>query len=556
MGAYRFGRQVGRRTVGFVVFAAMCCLGWSLPVSAQASTVPSIESESVSHLTPTDATLEASVNSQEGSAGDYYQFQLVRSPTGYAPEILCPTKLPPGTDGCIGTQSPSALPIGFIPGNTMQPGVDHPIGLDLASTGVTLQPGTTYHYRVLVARRVQTEDTIQWEPPTVYGADQTFTTPSGPPSIESESASRVTQTDATLEAQINPQADQAGDYAQFQLVKDPSEYASEILCPAKLPPGTNGCIGTYRESALPIRWVCGSCEQEATTRPVSLDLASTGVTLQPGTTYHYRVIAARAVQTEDTIQWEPPTVYGPDQTFTTPSGPPPAVESESLSHLTSTDATLEAQINTEGLETTYNFYLQEAPLCFKAIPPCERPQYEPLVLPGGKLLGSFVGQSVSVDLNSVGVSLSPGEHYEYWVTATSAAGTTTGHAQEFSAPEDATPQPLNTTTPSGTNGNSQGTSSTPTGPGGSPAPGVTPLGPQIVCLCDCARGCHTKKVSPKHLARTQKLSKALKTCAKKPKRKRAACQKQAHEKYATTASKAKKIALSQLAGEVSAGSSS
>ena len=385
--------------MGFVVFAAMCCLGWSLPVSAQASTVPSIESESVSHLTPTDATLEASVNSQEGSAGDYYQFQLVRSPTGYAPEILCPTELPPGTDGCIGTQSPSALPIGFIPGNTMQPGVDHPIGLDLASTGVTLQPGTTYHYRVLVARRVQTEDTIQWEPPTVYGADQTFTTP---------------------------------------------------------------------------------------------------------------------------------------------SGPPPAVESESLSHLTSTDATLEAQINTEGLETTYNFYLQEAPLCFKAIPPCERPQYEPLVLPGGKLLGSFVGQSVSVDLNSVGVSLSPGEHYEYWVTATSAAGTTTGHAQEFSAPEDATPQPLDTTTPSATNGNSQGTSSTPTGSGGSPAPGVTPLGPQIVCLCDCARGCHTKKVSSKHLTRTQKLSKALKACAKKPKRKRAACQKQAHEKYATTASKAKK----------------
>ena len=272
---------------------------------------------------------------------------------------------------------------------------------------------------------------------------------------------------------------------------------------------------------------------------VSLNLAGAGVTLQPGTTYHYRVLVARRVQTEDTIQWEPPTIYGADQTFTTPTGPPPAVESESLSHLTSTDATLEAQINTEGLETTYDFYLQEAPLCFKAVPPCERPQHEPIALPAGKLLGSFVGQSVSADLNSAGVNLSPGEHYEYWVTATSAAGITTGHAQEFTAPEEKA-QPLNTTTPFETNGNNQGTSSEPFVSGGSPGPGVTPLAPQIVCLCSCARGCHGKKVSPKHLTRTQKLSKALAACAKKPKRERAACRKQARERYATTASKAKK----------------
>ncbi|MGC2372844.1 MAG: hypothetical protein WA484_03115 [Solirubrobacteraceae bacterium] len=217
----------------------------------------------------------------------------------------------------------------------------------------------------------------------------------------------------------------------------------------------------------------------------------------------------------------------------------PSIENESVSSVTSTDATLEAQINTEGLEMTYSFYLQEAPLCFKAVPPCERPQHEPIGLPAGKLLGSFVGQSVSVELNSTGVSLSPGEHYEYWVTATSAAGTTTGYAQEFTAPEEKA-QPLNTTTLSTTSGNNQGTSSTPTGSGGSPAPDVTPLGPQIVCLCNCARGCHGRKVRPKHLTQTQKLSKTLKACAKKPKRKRAACQKQAREKYVTTASKAKK----------------
>ena len=50
---------------------------------------------------------------------------------------------------------------------------------------------------------------------------------------------------------------------------------------------------------------------------MSLDLESVGTGLEPGTTYYYRVIAARIVPTEDTTQWEEPTVFGVDQTFTT-----------------------------------------------------------------------------------------------------------------------------------------------------------------------------------------------------------------------------------------------
>jgi hypothetical protein len=120
----------------------------------------------------------------------------------------------------------------------------------------------------------------------------------------------------------------------------------------------------------------------------------------------------------------------------------------------------------------------------------------------------------------------------------SAAGTTTGYAQEFIAPEEKA-QPLNTTTLSATNGNNQGTSSTPTGSGGPLAPDVTPLGPQIVCLCNCARGCHDKKVSPKHLTRTQKLSKALKACAKKVRHvNRKKCEKEARVRYGSRGKKA------------------
>ncbi len=123
---------------------------------------------------------------------------------------------------------------------------------------------------------------------------------------------------------------------------------------------------------------------------------------------------------------EAPTVYGPDQTFTTPASNVPSIESESVSNITLTDATLEAQIKTEGLESTYEFHLLTAPLCLQANPPCEPPQHL-LPLPSGKLLGSFVAQSVSVELNSAGVTLSPGERYEYWVTTASAAGNTQGN---------------------------------------------------------------------------------------------------------------------------------
>jgi hypothetical protein len=143
-------------------------------------------------------------------------------------------------------------------------------------------------------------------------------------------------------------------------------------------------------------------------------------------------------------------------------------------------------------------------------------------------------QSVSLDLASIGATLQPGTTYHYKVIASNYSGPTVeGPDQTFTTPED-TVQPLSTNTttstssgagqPAGINTNS---GNQPTGSGGSPAPGVTPLGRQIVCLCNCTRGCHGKKVGPNHLTQTQKLSKALKACAKKPKSKSTACELQA-----------------------------
>jgi IPT/TIG domain len=223
------------------------------------------------------------------------------------------------------------------------------------------------------------------------------------------------------------------------------------------------------------------------------------------------------------------SVTGPGDKFTYGPSEGPSIESESVTHLTPTDATLEAQIDTEGLSTFYQFQLSSIcggkGVCLYVI------DYP---LPSGLLLGSFVDQSVSLDLNSAGVTLQPGGTYYYSVSATSTAGTTEDPTQELTTPEEAL-QPLNTTTtpPSsagltaGLGGGGQvagsGVSSS------SPSPGVGVLGTQT-----------GKTTKLKSLTNAQKLAKALKACEKKPKGKRAECEKQAHRKYPTTASRTKK----------------
>ena len=149
--------------------------------------------------------------------------------------------------------------------------------------------------------------------------------------------------------------------------------------------------------------------------------------------------------------------------------------------MTPTDAVLEAAINDHGLEATYEFHVLTAPPCLTATPPCKRPQFL-FSTPAGKLLGSPVGQSVSVDLNSAGIFLSPGERYEYWVSATSSAGTTEGADQVLIAPKESVTPATVTTSSTGTP--PEGPLTTPilqqAGPGSGasgtvlmPSPGVT-----------------------------------------------------------------------------------
>ncbi len=243
--------------------------------------------------------------------------------------------------------------------------------------------------------------------------------------------------------------------------------------------------------------------------------------LEPNTTYVYWLIARNADG----------TAVGRRLAFTTPpAGKAPVIDSVSLSHLTPTDATLEAQIDTEGQPTTYEFNMWSS---------CAHERCEYLAnipLPSGSLLGSFVPQSVSLDLNSAGVTLNDGAEYGWGITATSAAGHISVGGGVFEPPPPTVIEPLTTTSslsgagqPAGSDTSSGDHPAQSRGYSSSPPPGGGVLGDKA-----------GKTTELRPLTKAQKLANALKACESKPKRQRAACKSQARKQYGKTSYKAGK----------------
>ena len=153
-----------------------------------------------------------------------------------------------------------------IPANTI---LDTFQGTYVARVQLTgLTPGTTYHFRGKAANAQG----------TVYTDDQTFTT-SASPVLSTGGATSITDLAATLNGTVNTQS--------LRL-----EMSFEY--------GTTSAYG-YVET-VPL------FQQNTSPVPVSVDLSS----LQPGTTYHYRLKAVN--------HWQPLEVfYGADATFNTPA---------------------------------------------------------------------------------------------------------------------------------------------------------------------------------------------------------------------------------------------
>ncbi len=261
---------------------------------------------------------------------------------------------------------------------------------------VTTPEGTSYTSPRDTFRYGEEQPSEKESPPEGPGE------PGEKPVVSDESASNVTEHTATINANVNPQGTTEITYFV--------EY---------------GTIPSYGMSAPNpperIGWVtCGlECAGEnERPKPVSANLTD----LVPNTTYHYRVVASNGRGVEH---------YGQDATFTTgSSGAKPTIESVSVSGITEHDATLEAQIDPNGQATTYQFRLGKG--CYPAV--CD--VIVDIPLPVENLSSIQGAQSVSLDLNSVGVSLQPNSEYYYSVVATNSVGEAGGNGATFRTPPE------------------------------------------------------------------------------------------------------------------------
>jgi phosphodiesterase/alkaline phosphatase D-like protein len=147
-------------------------------------------------------------------------------------------------------------------------------GLTVLLTLTGLQPGTTYHYAVVATNAGG----------STYGPDQAFTTaPAALPVVSTGGASEVSQNSAVISGTLDPNGVNAG--YEFDIGAD-TTYGVRVFGDA------------------------GSGDAPETFTFTMHGLAA-------GSTYHYRLVAHNAFG----------TVYGPDETFTTPGFPTSLISS-------------------------------------------------------------------------------------------------------------------------------------------------------------------------------------------------------------------------------------
>jgi NHL repeat len=210
------------------------------------------------------------------------------------------------------------------------------------------------------------------------------------PDVADTPATGVQTTSATLNGTVNPDgiALKTSGGCQFEYGTDPT-YGTTVPCAQ-----SSATIGS---GSSPV--------------PVSVAVTS----LQPNTTYHYRVDAANANGSNQSA----------DGTFTTPA--PPAVDGESTASVTRTGASLQAQVNPNGLDTTYHFEYGSAGPCSSS--PCTS-----VPVHDADIGSAFGDQAVSQHITGLQLNTT----YHYRVVATNSANVTDGPDQTFTTQPIAT----------------------------------------------------------------------------------------------------------------------
>jgi hypothetical protein len=320
---------------------------------------------------------------------------------------------------------------------SIPPPGENPVSVTANLTG--LLPGTVYHYRLSAGNANGTGT----------GADQTFRTPAA---VEDEPASNVTQFAAILNATVNPGPIPASYHFGY---------------------GTTSAYGST--APIPDRFAAPGYLENKISQIIS--------GLQPGTTYHYALVAADVAG----------TITGTDQTFTTPSVPAPEASTGSSNEISRSSAVVNGTVDPHGWDTSYQFQYGTSTAYGHSWP----------TVPA--VMGAFTGsQPVTIELQQ----LQPNATYHYRLIATNSGGTSYGTDQRFTTSEY--PQSVIQE------------SSVSTANFGFVNPEAK-----------------TGKSTSKSLARAQKLTNALKTCKRRPKKQRGQCERQARARYGPMSKKKK-----------------
>lgn len=225
-----------------------------------------------------------------------------------------------------------------------------------------LSPGTTYHYRVAAVNSGGTTN----------GADMTFTTDAELPSVSTTMASGVTSSGGTLNGTVN--ANGASTTVTFEYgISD--AYGTSVPASPSPVTGTSNTAVSYTVSGL-----------------------------LPGTTYHYRVVAANSEGTTN----------GENRTFTT-SADAPGASTNAATGITANEAVLNGTVNANGDGTTVTFEYGQTTA------------YGNTVSASPSTVTGTTNTAVSLAISSLPASTT----YHYRVVATNSQGTTTGEDRTF-----------------------------------------------------------------------------------------------------------------------------
>jgi hypothetical protein len=404
---------------------------------------PTVSGQSVIGVTSSTARVEGLVNAENESTACTIQY-------GIASVSEQETPCEPGT----------------VEGYYQQP-----VGVSIT----TLEANKTYKYRILAKNATGEAE----------GAGE-FTTPPEPPLASTGEASSIEPTTATIYGTVNPNA--TGIPAQDD-TKYYFQYGTTISYGHQVP----GLLDQTEAEACKIDHEKGEAcpsESEAGEGQAAKAEQSNLVGLEPGTTYHYRIVATNDEGRQ--------TGYGEDETFTTPATPP-VFSGVSAQGVTQTGATITATLETQNLPTRWELQLGSTPGLLQPV-------------------GSGTA-STTTSLNvSVG-SLNPSTTYYYRLTAINSNNPIDPKTNQPAPVE--TPEDSFTTAPA---------------PAGSTPAGLPALIPyQSIAELNAKEALEAKKLPSltitKTLTNAQKLKKALKQCHAKKGKQRSSCEATAHKRF-------------------------